>query len=88
LVRVQKLDRSYFAWADHEPDVIFRGKTLFDSIGQVLVRYRDIVTDAGLSDIAWAHESGRTFNAVPLPACCWRTERFRAEYRATRRKAA
>lgn len=87
LVKVQKLGRSYFAWADHLPDVLFRGRTVFDAIGQALVRYRDVVADAGLSEIVWANESGRECRALPLPACDWRTEEFRRCFRANRRKA-
>lgn len=87
-VRVQKLDRSFYSFAEHEPEVIFRGRTVFDAIGQCLLRYRDLIALHGLGAIEWINESGREFNAVPLPACCWRTERFRQEFRLHQRKAA
>lgn len=87
-IRVQKLDRLFYAFAEHEPAVVFRGRSVFDAVGQVICRYRDVIAVHGLGDVVWFREDGRMMNAVPLPACDWKTERFRREFRPGERRAA
>lgn len=87
-VGVQKLDRMFYAFGEHQPEKIFKGRSVFESVGKVLVYYRDVISENGLGDVYWWNEHGRPMLAFPTPADDWHTERFRQEFRSLRRKAA